>query len=73
MNQDQKGLTDWIKERAAYADDLALQARAAALAGDNAQADRLRAEFDTIYDELEAASAGDLAPNMRIANKGRWP
>lgn len=49
------GLPDWMHDRIRTADRLFMQARAAALEGNHATADRLRNEADLIYNELEAA------------------
>jgi non-homologous end joining protein Ku len=44
-----------IAQQIAQADWLALQARAAAAAGDHERAKELREEFDDLYDRLEAS------------------
>lgn len=57
------GLPDWMHDRIRTADRLFMQARAAALEGNHATADRLRNEADLIYSELEAAlQAPAMAP-----------
>lgn len=49
------GVIDQVKQ----ADGLALEARAAAAAGDHQQAAKLRAAFDAIYDALEVELYGE--------------
>jgi len=48
---------NYLTERMDHADWLALQARAADLAGDHEKAAALRKEFDDLYDQLEASLA----------------
>lgn len=59
------GLPDWLHDRIRTADRLFMQARAAALEGKHATADRLRTEADRIYNELETALQAQAitAPN----------
>lgn len=54
-------ITEAMQIMIAQADQLALQARAAALSGDAAKAEQLRLEFERIYDALEAEALGQAA------------